>query len=243
MATKIGDLFVGTAGWSVASRYADAVPGSGTHLERYARRLNATEIDTSFYRRHQHKTYERWAGATPDGFRFSVKLPRTITHERSLVDCGSLIDAFMADVVGLGGKLAVLLVQLPRSSPPDAAAAGVFFDQLRGASGAAVAFEPRHPGWFAPELDAWLAERRVARVAADPAPAPVAGEPGGWSGLRYYRWHGSPRVYYSDYDDAALVALRARADAGRALGEPTWCVFDNTASGAALGNALAFAGS
>lgn len=241
MSAERAEVYVGTAGWGVASRYAEAVPGPGPHLERYGRRLTATEIDSSFYRPHRRETYMRWAASTPDAFRFAVKLPRTITHERKLADCGDLIDAFMASVGGLGPKLAVLLVQLPRSFPPDLAAAQGFFEHLHGAGAAAVAFEPRHPGWFSPELDAWLAERRIARVAADPAPAPGAGEPGGWSGLRYYRWHGSPRIYYSDYDDEALFALRRTVEAHRARDEPVWCIFDNTASGAALGNALAFA--
>jgi uncharacterized protein YecE (DUF72 family) len=85
----------------------------------------------------------------------------------------------------------------------------------------------------------WLAGRRIARVAADPAPVPDAGEPGGWNRLAYYRWHGSPRIYYSDYNDAALGTLGRRLDELRKGNVPTWCIFDNTASGAALGNALA----
>jgi uncharacterized protein YecE (DUF72 family) len=236
-----GGLFVGTAGWSVASRYAEAVPGPGTHLERYASRLDAVEINSSFYGPHQHKTYERWARSTPDNFRFSVKVPKAITHERALVDCAFLTDAFAGEIAGLGEKLAVLLVQLPRTSSVDRATAERFFDHLRSLSDAGIAFEPRHADWFTPDADTWLTERQVARVAADPEPAPGAGEPGGWSGLRYYRWHGSPRLYYSDYDEAALAAFRTRAEADRAEA-PVWCVFDNTASGAALGNALTFAG-
>ena len=41
------------------------------HLERYARRLSAAEINSSFYRPHQRKTYERWAASVPDDFRFA----------------------------------------------------------------------------------------------------------------------------------------------------------------------------
>src|ERR1700710_2503714 len=106
-------LRVGTAGWSVPSRYTAEVPAGGSHLERYARRLNAVEINSSFYRPHQRKTYERWARSTPAAFRFSVKVPKAMTHDRRLVDCGALIDRFVAEVTGLGNKLGVLLVQLP----------------------------------------------------------------------------------------------------------------------------------
>jgi hypothetical protein len=106
-------LYIGIAGWSVPSRYAAEMPQGGTHLERYARRLNAAEINSSFYRPHQRKTYERWARSVPAGFRFSVKVPKAITHERRLSDCGALLDRFVMEVTGLRDKLGVLLVQLP----------------------------------------------------------------------------------------------------------------------------------
>jgi uncharacterized protein YecE (DUF72 family) len=72
-------LRIGTAGWSVPSRYSGTIPAGGSHLERYARRLNAAEINSSFHRPHQRKTYERWACCTPANFRFSVKVPKTMT--------------------------------------------------------------------------------------------------------------------------------------------------------------------
>jgi uncharacterized protein YecE (DUF72 family) len=232
-------LRIGTAGWNVpASHAADSPPG-GSHLERYARRLNAAEINSSFYRPHQRKTYERWARSTPDDFRFAVKIPKTMTHERGLVDCGDLLDRFAAEVTGLGDKLAVLLVQLPGKFVLDRTLADRFFAELRARLDTPVVLEPRNASWFTPDADQWLAERRVARVAADPARPDGAGEPGGWRGLAYYRLHGSPRIYFSSYDAAALVALKRRLDTDRARGVPAWCIFDNTASGAALGNALA----
>lgn len=243
MAAESGEarLLVGTAGWSVPSRYAAEVPGPGSHLERYARRLNAVEINSSFYRPHRVETYQRWAAATPEDFRFSVKLPRSISHERKLRDCGDLLDAFSAEVVGLGDKLGVLLLQLPPSFPADVDAAANFFAELGARLSAPVAIEPRHRSWFTPEVDRALADLGVARVAADPARASGADSPGGWRGLDYYRWHGSPRIYFSDYDAPALVSLRARLDESVTSGARAWCVFDNTASGAALGNALTIA--
>jgi uncharacterized protein YecE (DUF72 family) len=232
-------LWIGTAGWSVPSRYAAELPPDGSHLERYARRFDAVEINSSFYRPHQRKTYQRWAQSVPAGFRFSVKLPKAITHEARLADCDALLDGFVAEVTGLGDRLGVLLVQLPPKFGFDRRVADRFFDDLRQRLDVPVACEPRHPSWFTPDVNEWLAERRIARVAADPAPVPDAGEPGGWNGLAYYRWHGSPRIYYSDYDEAALAALAKRLDAQRQHGIPAWCILDNTALGAALGNALA----
>lgn len=235
----VGHFYIGTAGWNVSSACPADMPLGGTHLERYARRLNAVEINSSFYRPHRHKTYARWAQSTPAGFRFAVKLPKAITHERRLVDCDALLDAFVAQVSGLGDRLGVLLVQLPPSLAFDEAVADRFFADLRRRIAAPVAFEPRHGSWFASGLDGWLARRLVARVAADPAPVPGAGETGGWDGLAYYRWHGSPRIYFSNYGEADLLALRRRLAGSLARNVPTWCIFDNTALGAALGNALA----
>jgi uncharacterized protein YecE (DUF72 family) len=87
-------------------------------------------------------------------------------------------------------------------------------------------------------VDAFLAERRIARVLADPARHPGGERPGGWQGLAYLRLHGSPRTYYSSYDDDILRALAARIAESLRQEQPVWCIFDNTASGAATHNAL-----
>jgi uncharacterized protein YecE (DUF72 family) len=73
-------------------------------------------------------------------------------------------------------------------------------------------------------------------VAADPPPSLGADLPGGWEGLVYYRLHGSPDKYWSRYDSAFIDATSA---AVRKLPRSTevWCIFDNTAAGAAIENA------
>jgi uncharacterized protein YecE (DUF72 family) len=231
-------LRIGTTGWSVPSLYLDLVPPGGSHLERYARCLNAVEINSSFYRPHRRTTYQRWAQCVPDDFRFAVKVPKAITHEAGLADCGALLDRFVEETTGLGDKLGVLLVQLPPKSTLSKRVADRFFCDLRTRIDIAVVLEPRHASWFAPGVDDWLAQRRIARAAADPARVSGADEPGGWNKLAYYRWHGSPRIYYSDYGAAALTALKRRLEDNREYASSVWCIFDNTASGAALGNAL-----
>ncbi|MHB8269097.1 DUF72 domain-containing protein [Bradyrhizobium sp.] len=228
---------IGTAGWNIPSSYLKQVPPGGSHLERYARHLNAVEINSSFYRPHRRSTYQRWAHCVADDFRFAVKVPKAITHEADLADCGALLDRFVDEVTRLADKLGVLLVQLPPKSALNKRIADRFFRDLRARIDTDVALEPRHASWFAPGVDDWLAKRRIARVAADPPRIAGADEPGGWNQLAYYRWHGSPRIYYSDYGPAALKALKRRLG-DRARESSTWCIFDNTASGAALGNAL-----
>ncbi|WP_033050585.1 DUF72 domain-containing protein, partial [Pseudomonas sp. Ant30-3] len=83
-----------------------------------------------------------------------------------------------------------------------------------------------------------LIEHRVGRVAADPSFMSGGEVPGGWPGIHYWRWHGSPRIYYSDYDLERLRALARQAHISAHAGIATWCIFDNTAGGFALGNAL-----
>ena len=139
-------LRIGCAGWSISSRHAAEFPGDGSHLARYAARLDLVEITTSFYRPHRVATYARWADSVPPDFRFSVKLPRTVTHERRLVGTEALLDAFIAEVSALGDRLGCLLVQLPPSLPYRPGELDRFLDALfERHRGGAVALEPRHP--------------------------------------------------------------------------------------------------
>lgn len=227
---------VGTAGWSIARGDAHAFPADGTALERYARVFGGVEVNSSFHRAHRLSTWAKWAASVPPGFRFAVKIPKTITHQAKLVDTAALIAPFAGEVAGLGSKLALLLVQLPPKLGFDADIAARFFDTLRAAIDAPVACEPRHAGWFYDAADTLLDRLHVARVAADPALSTAAAEPGGWRGLAYWRLHGSPAMYRSSYDDAVLDAYAARIAATPAN---AWCMFDNTAASAATGNALA----
>ena len=238
-ATRREPSRIGTAGWTIPRRHAAAFPAERSQLERYAQRLNAVEINSSFHRPHKRETYERWAGSVPADFRFSVKLPRAITHDRRLADADAALDGFIAQAGSLGAKLAVVLVQLAPSFAFDERIALAFFAALRARFAGHVAFEPRHASWFTPEAESLLVAHRIARVAADPASIPAAAEPGGWSGLTYFRLHGSPRRYFSDYEPER-IAQYAKKLRQVESGE-RWCIFDNTAHAFATANALALA--
>ncbi len=230
-------ILVATAGWSVPRQCAARFAGPGTHLQRYARVLGAVEINSSFYRHHAYDTYASWARQTPRGFRFAVKLPRQITHDQRLRAARRPLQQFLGQVAGLGQRLGPLIVQLPPSLAFEARVARTFFALLRRLHAGAVVCEPRHPSWFLDLADAVLDRYRVARVAADPPVVPDAANPGGWPQLRYFRLHGSPRMYWSVYDQAQLRHwMRQLTQASRR--STTWCVFDNTASGGAAVNAL-----
>lgn len=234
------EIRVGCAGWTIPKSYADRFPSAGSHLERYAARFSAVEVNSSFYALHRPETYVRWATQVPESFRFSVKISRRITHGTRLAD-PSLLDDFLPAVLALGARLGPLLVQLPPSLAYDADRVSGFLAALRTRFSGGVVCEPRHASWFSVQADSLLAQFEVARVAADPPPVPGAARLRGWTGLHYYRLHGSPRTYYSAYPPEFIDGLAAtlRAAAGSA---PVWCIFDNTAVGAAAENALALLG-
>ncbi len=231
-------LHIGCAGWSLPRSTWPAFPAEGSHLERYAARLNAVEINSSFYRPHKQETYARWAASVPDSFRFAVKLPETITHEKRLQACGPLLDEFLGQAGGLGTRLGCLLVQLPPSLAFDPAVAAAFMRDIRRRHSGAVALEARHASWFTEEADAVMAACRMARVLADPVMFDAGRWPGGYSGTVYVRLHGSPRMYYSAYARSVLDALAVRLRLAAASDAMVWCIFDNTASGAATDDAL-----
>lgn len=230
-------LHIGTAGWQLPKAYQHLFPVEGTHLQRYAARLHAVEVNSTFHRLPRPATAERWAASVPEGFRFALKLPRSITHEAKLRDIARPLAAFMEVHAAFGASAGPVLVQLPPRLVFDEVAED-FLHTLHEHGLPQVAVEPRHPGWFRPEVEALLRRLSMARVAADPPRADTDGRPGGDTRLRYYRLHGQPRMYWSAYGTEWLQGLAERlAGAPHATGE-TWVMFDNTARGLATGDAL-----
>ncbi len=226
---------VGTASWAIPAPVRAHFPTSGSTLERYATRFSCVEINSSFYRPHRPATYHRWAAAVPPTFRFAIKLPKTITHERRMVDPVEPLERFLDETAALGSKRGVVLIQLPPSFGYDARVVGNFLCVLRLRYAGLAACEPRHASWFTEAANRMLQSYAIARVAADPALASGA-EPGGDTAFRYFRWHGSPRRYYDAYGPERLRAMARIA----APDVSTWCIFDNTALGAAAADALLF---
>lgn len=247
---------IGIAGWALPRHDIDLFPPAefGSNLARYAAVFDAVEINSSFYRPHKPATYARWAESVPARFRFAVKLPRTVTHEKRLQDIAPEIDRFVAEAGALGAKLGWVLVQAPPSLRFDPRAVQALFRRLRARLGAiashrpaegkqigaascgvSLACEARHGSWFDDEATALLREMEVIRVIADPP----AGEPGPFVATHasdaYVRLHGSPLIYRSNYEAARLaqVATWLRGQQGRAL-----IIFDNTLSGTQVRQAL-----
>ena len=235
-----GPVMIGTAGWSIPRALTADFPGEGSHLERYAKVMRCAEINSSFYRDHSFATYQKWAAATPRDFRFAVKVPQLITHEQQLRRARGPLRELLENVAGLGRKLGPLLIQLPPSLSFDARVARTFFTVLREEYAGAVVCEPRHASWFEIKAEAMLDAYRIGRVATDPTRMHAAHTPGAYGGIAYYRLHGSPRKYWSRYEPARIQAWANEIE-GLAKRQAVWCIFDNTASGAALVNALEIA--
>lgn len=235
---RVPECRIGCAGWAIPRGSADIFPDAGSHLHLYGQVFSAVEINSSFYRNHRPATYRRWADAVPETFRFSVKIPRSITHRAKLEDCHELLQEFLAGVDELGSRLGCLLLQLPPRLAWDANVVLSFLGQLRRLHQGPVACEPRHASWFRAEAGHALSMHHIARVAADPALSLRARLPGGDRQLEYLRLHGSPRMYYDPYADQAIdrLVIRLQEPAEETL--QRWCIFDNTAQGHATSNAL-----
>ena len=230
-------IAIGCAGWAIPRQHGELFGDGGSVLARYATRFPVVEVNSSFYRSHQQSTYARWAASVPAQFRFSLKVPKIISHEMALRAAGGALDRFLGEAEGLGDKLGGYLLQLPPSQRLDLRVASTFFRMFRRRSDAPIACEPRHPSWFSSEASALFERHGVSRVIADPpivaaVPSPRLGSP--WP---YWRLHGSPRMYYSAYADDTLQHLANDIAACHASALAPWVIFDNTALGFAVSNA------
>ena len=232
-------IYIGTAGWSISSRYASEFPGAGSHLQRYSSTLTSTEINSSFYRSHRRETYVRWAQSVPAQFTFAVKAPKALTHLNGLAANEAALKRFATEIGGLGRKLRVVLVQMPPSLRFERSDATVFFEQLRVALNVQVVCEPRHPTWSSREAEALLTHFSIARVAADPPRFDRGDAPAASTAVSYFRMHGSPQIYHSAYGPQRRSALAQELRRAAGASDEVWCIFDNTASGCALADALA----
>jgi uncharacterized protein DUF72 len=161
-------IYVGSAGWNIPRQHRERFAADGSQLQRYSSRLNAAEINSSFYRPHAATTYERWAAAVPASFRFAVKIPKLITHDRALTRAREGLARFLDEIAGLGPRLGPLLVQLPPSFGFEPRRVGRFFELLRSRHAGPVVCEPRHATWTSPAATRTFDTFRIARVAADP---------------------------------------------------------------------------
>jgi uncharacterized protein YecE (DUF72 family) len=231
-------IYIGTASWSLPRDYAAPFGEDGSHLERYAKLLNGVEINSSFYRDHKPATYKKWADSVPEHFRFSVKLSKLFTHTQRLEVTEENLQLVLAGIQQLGSKLGVLLIQLPPSLGLQTSVAGAFFEALRKHYEGPVAFEPRHVTWLSEQGLQLMEDFRISKVFADPEPCPLALERAPLAHMIYYRLHGSPEMYKSNYEIDRLHEVYRQMIQLQSRVTQAWCIFDNTTFGYATMNAL-----
>lgn len=159
---------VGTSGYNYPEWRGTFYPekfSTARMLAYYAERFPTVEINYTFYRLPTERLLAGWSAGTPDGFRFTLKAPRRITHDARLQRCDDLIDAFCSTAATLGPKLGALLFQLPPAFRKDTGVLRAFVERLPAGTRAAVEF--RHPSWFDAEVYDVLRSRNVALCIAD----------------------------------------------------------------------------
>jgi uncharacterized protein YecE (DUF72 family) len=160
---------IGTQGWNYPGWVGPFYP-AGTraedYLRLYARAFATVEVDSTFYAVPPEKVVHSWATKVPDGFRFALKLPRIISHEKRLVDSREELTEFLGAVRGLGPKLGPVLVQFgPDFGPEHRPALARFLPQLPGDMRFAVEFRRR--GWLMRPIFDLLADYGVALALVD----------------------------------------------------------------------------
>jgi uncharacterized protein YecE (DUF72 family) len=229
---------VGTSGWqnvTFLGRFYPATVRSAEQLRYYSERLNAAEVNSTFYRFSRPSTFASWREKSAEGFRMTVKAPRTFTHENGLRDPEGRLREFLEASAHLGEKLGPTLFQLPHSFEADLRRLSSFLKTLP--SGRRFAFELRHPSWHRPATYRLLERHGAAFCVFDirQSPSPVVAT----SDFVYVRLHGPLRQpYRGAYSRDALEQWLDRAHAWEREGREAYLFFDNTMSGEAIEHAL-----
>lgn len=221
---------VGTSGWSYeewkGTFYPDDLPASAM-LAHYATRLDAVEVNNTFYRLPKRSVVEAWVDEVPSDFRFVIKASRRITHQAKLgPGAREPLDFLTGNLAVLGERLGALLIQTPPWLKADLDLLATFLDWIP--EGIRTAFEFRSTSWFDTPVAERLAERGHALVAADtgdPDRDPPLTGGGGWcyARLRKESWGEgeleawAARLAALDVDDRFVFFKHEDAGAGPVL--------------------------
>jgi uncharacterized protein YecE (DUF72 family) len=200
----------------------------------YSRQFNSLELNVTFYRYPTLQALKSWYDKAPDNFSFSAKMPRSITHfkrfqdtERMIIDFYTLLDE------GLKDKLGCVLVQLPGQYVYSQSNLEKILYQLHPSFNNVIEF--RHESWWRKDVQKKLALNNISfcgvsfpNISFDDAIINTA--------LSYYRFHGVPKLFYSEYDQEFLRKIFKQLNESRKA-KNIFTYFNNTASLAALHNA------
>ena len=233
---------VGCSGWNYRDWKGDFYPGdlpANRWLEAYAEQFDTVEVNTTFYRLAKRPAVERWVQQTPEGFEFTVKASRYMTHMKRLRDLAPAIQKFYEPLGPLeqAGRLGPVVWQLPGNFQRDDQRLDGALDLLPPGR---HAFEFRHPSWFVPAVLDRLREREVALVIGDHPDRPFQSHEltAGWTLVRMHWGRRGRRGNYSASEMETwarrLAQWRRRAD--------VYVYFNNDWEGFAPRNALSLAG-
>lgn len=230
-------LHVGTSGWHYdhwqGPFYPVGLPSKGW-LAYYAEQLATVEVNNSFYQLPEAETLRNWRGGTPNGFLFSAKASRYITHMKKLKDPDEPVATFLGRMDELGDKLGPILFQLPPNWNLNLDRLYSFLDMLP--SGYRFAFEFRDSSWFDERVYEMLAARNAAFCIYElnnrVSPRGVTAD---WV---YVRLHGPQGAYAGKYDAKTLAGWMGAFSTWMRQGREVYCYFDNDEVGYAVQNAL-----
>ncbi len=215
---------------------------TASRLTYYASLFNSIEINSSFYKIPQERTVSRWACEVPDGFRFTFKLFREITHCEDLKFEEDAIAGFMRNLTGASIKKGCILMQFPPSLTSS------FIEQLglllhlvkrHNRAGWKLAVEFRNKSWYSPQVVELLASFNTTTVIHD-IPKSATPLELATSDVVYLRFHGTEGNYKGSYSSEVLAEYAAYTNEWLAEGKTVFVYFNNTNGGDAYHNLVAF---
>ncbi len=232
-----GNLYIGCSGFYNNDWKGSLYPEdskSKDFLTLYSQVFNSVEINSTFYRKPTQKTLQKWFDETPENFRFFIKIPKTISHEKRLKDCKAEISEFCDHIQsGLKEKLAGFLYQFPPSFKNTPENTDVILDNINFNFLNVIEF--RHESWWKEEVFHLLRENNIVFSGVSfPGNLPeevIINHPD----ILYYRLHGKPVLYKSEYSEEFLKDLAEKIEKEQ---HKTFIFFNNTWGTAAIHNSL-----
>lgn len=235
-----GRFYAGTSGLVLPVANKQAFPAAykdKSRLTYYASLFNSLEVNSSFYKIPMGNTTKRWATEVPDGFKFTFKLFRGITHNKALVFDPAVVAQFMQVIDQVGDRKGALLVQFPGSIVFDSfGQLERLLDTIRQCDPEEtwdVCVECRHPSWYESETFELLAEYHAAMVIHD-MPKSIPPEMTSLVNFEYLRFHGPAGDYRGGYTDKVLQQYANRIHGWLDEGKRVYTYFNNTIGDALL---------
>jgi len=202
-------------------------------FEFYSSQFNTLELNTTFYRFPKIEFLQKWYDTSPANFKFSVKAPRLITHYKQLNDCHDLLDDFYNTVqAGLKEKLGTILLQFPAKIIYSEEFLQRIIQNLDVSFNNVVEF--RNAEWWNQHVLTTLSAYNISfsGISIKGLPDEIISN----TAVIYYRFHGIPKLYYSQYP-AQEIRNFSNELKEKAGSKTAYIFFNNTATLAAINNA------